>query len=123
MRALKTRWFGRWAAEAGITDVALSVAVEEIEHGLIDARLGSHLIKKRVPLRGRGKRGGARTMLAYRHGEMAIFIYGFAKNERDDVSPQALASLRKLVSELLRYDEPTIARMIDRTELIELERR
>ncbi|MFY9138571.1 MAG: type II toxin-antitoxin system RelE/ParE family toxin, partial [Zwartia sp.] len=31
-------------------------------HGLIDADLGGGILKKRVGLSGRGKRGGARTL-------------------------------------------------------------
>jgi hypothetical protein len=47
--------------------------------GLIDADLGGHIVKKRVALPGRGKSGGARTLLAYRLGDRAFFVYGFAK--------------------------------------------
>ena len=35
-----------------------------MERGLIDANLGGGIIKKRVPLPGRGKRGSARTLVA-----------------------------------------------------------
>jgi hypothetical protein len=35
-----------------------------MERGLIDANLGGGIIKKRVALPGRGKRGGARTLVA-----------------------------------------------------------
>ena len=54
--------------------------------GLIDARLSRQVVKKRVPLPGRGKRGGARTLVAFRQDDNAFFIFGFAKNERTNVS-------------------------------------
>jgi hypothetical protein len=38
-RILKTRFFRRWALEAGVTDMALIAAVQEIEQGLIDGDL------------------------------------------------------------------------------------
>jgi hypothetical protein len=56
--------FARWARKEGVTDRALRVAVAEMESGLVDARLGGGLFKKRVALPGGGKRGGARTIVA-----------------------------------------------------------
>ena len=38
-RILKTRFFRRWALQAGVTDMALLAAVQEIEQGLIDGDL------------------------------------------------------------------------------------
>ena len=60
-RVLKTRYFRRWAHAAGLTDEALLKAVREMEQGLIDADLGGGVIKKRIGVVGRGKRGGARV--------------------------------------------------------------
>ena len=42
-----------------LTDEALFDAVSEMAQGLIDANLGGGVVKKRVGLPGRGKRGGA----------------------------------------------------------------
>lgn len=53
-----------------------------MERGLIDADLGGHVVKKRVGIGGRGKSGGARTIIAYQISDKAIFVYGFAKNAR-----------------------------------------
>jgi hypothetical protein len=79
MQAFKTRTFAKWANGAGLDDDALATAVAEMERGLIDARLGGEVVKKRLALRGRGKRGGVRTLVAFRQGEKAFFIFGFAK--------------------------------------------
>lgn len=68
MRYFKTRAFNRWAGKAGVTDTVLLKAVADIERGLIDADLGSYLLKQRVALPGRGKSGSARTLLATRPG-------------------------------------------------------
>jgi len=43
--------------------------VVEIQKGLIDARLGGGLIKKRVARSGHGKRGGYRVILASNLGD------------------------------------------------------
>ena len=79
MRAFKTKAFARWAAGEGLGDEALAVAAAEMERGLIDARLGGQVVKKRVALAGRGKRGGARTLVAFRAAERAVFCLRLCK--------------------------------------------
>lgn len=91
MRIFKNKTFTRWARKEGLSDAALIQAVAEAEQGLIDVDLGGHVYKKRVALAGRGKSGGARTVLAYQVNEKAFFIYGFAKN----VPIHNLMSLRR----------------------------
>ena len=63
-RVFKTRTFARWSRKAGLADAALRAAVVEMAAGLIDADLGGRVYKKRVRLPGRGKSGGARTLIA-----------------------------------------------------------
>ena len=43
-------------------------------------------------------------------GTRAIFVHGFAKNERDNVERDELIALKKLATELLAYDDKTLAR-------------
>jgi hypothetical protein len=120
MRAFKTRWFGRWARREGLPERTMVAAVLEIERGLIDAELGGGLIKKRVALPGRGKRGGARTLLAYRRHDVAFFVYGFAKNDRPDINPRELSALQRMARELLSYDELRLGHLVATGELIEV---
>src|ERR1700761_3850573 len=101
MRVFKTKWFARWANDEGVSDATLLSAVEEMSRGLIDANLGGHEFKKRVGINGRGKRGGSRTLLAFRVDELAFFVFGFAKNERANVSDKALVALKLLGAQLL----------------------
>lgn len=118
--AYKTKWFHKWAGKEGLTDSALQTAIQEIDEGLIDADLGGRVIKKRIGLQGRGKRGGARTLLAYRFEDKAFFVYGFAKNERDNISRKELKALQLLAAELLGYGENELAQAIAADELIEV---
>ena len=64
-RVFKTRHFSRWMRKTELTDEALCSAVHEMSQGLIDADLGAGVVKKRVAMAGRGKRGGARTLVAH----------------------------------------------------------
>ena len=120
MRVFKTRWFQKWAAREGMGNEALLAAVEEMDSGLIDAELGGHMVKKRVALPGRGKRGGARTLVVYRYASLAFFVYGFAKNERANISDRELKALKLLATRLLGYTRPALVKAVNAGELIEV---
>ncbi len=121
MRAFKVKGFAKWASGECLDDDALASAVIEMEQGLIDARLGGQVVKKRVALPGRGKRGSTRTLIAFKQGDKAFFIYGFAKNERANVSDKELRALKLLAKELLNYTAPALAEATKAGELIEIE--
>jgi len=120
MRIFKNKWFHKWAAREGLGDEALLAAVEEMEDGLIDAELGGHVAKKRVALPGRGKRSGSRTLVVYQRANKAFFVYGFAKNERANISDKELKALKLLATQLLGYTNPALVKAINAGELIEV---
>ncbi len=121
MRAFKTKAFAKWARGQGLSDDALATAVAEMERGSIDAQLGGQVVKKRVRLPGRGKRGGTRTLVAFRRGERAFFVAGFAKNERANISGLELKALKLLAKQLLGYGQAKLAIAMEAGELIEIE--
>ncbi len=100
-RIFKTRYFARWMRKTELSDKALHSAVIEMTHGLIDADLGGGILKKRVGLSGRGKRGGARTLVATNKGNRWFFVYGFEKNDRANISDGELEALKDIATELL----------------------
>jgi hypothetical protein len=73
-----------------------------MKRGLIDANLGGGIIKKRVALPGRGKRGSARTLVATNKANRWFFVFGFEKNDRDNINAKELSVLKALASDLLR---------------------
>jgi hypothetical protein len=81
-RIYKNRWFAKFASREGISDAALVAAIDQANRGLVDADLGGGLIKQRVAREGGGKSGGYRTLVFFRHEELAIFAFGFAKSTR-----------------------------------------
>lgn len=95
-RIFKSRWLSRFAKREKIADASLNAAIARAEQGLIDADLGGGLIKQRVARPGAGRSGGYRMIVAYREGSRAIFLYGFAKNERENIEPDELEDLRAL---------------------------
>ncbi len=100
-RVFKTRHFSRWMRKTELTDGALLAAVDEMLQGLIDADLGGGIVKKRIGLAGRGKRGGARTLVATNKGNRWFFVYGFEKNNRTNVSDDELEALQDIAKQLL----------------------
>ena len=98
---LQTRYFKRWAKKAGLSDQELSRAVVEMVNGLVDADLGGGIVKKRVALPGQGKRGGTRTLLATNRSDRWIFVFGFEKNDRANISGKELEALKMLAGDLL----------------------
>lgn len=49
----------------------------------------------------------------FRHGERAIFAYGFAKNDRDNLDRNELLAFRKAAALLLGFDAEEVAKMIE----------
>ncbi len=120
MRIFKNRSFSKWASKEGLNDALLLAAVDEMERGLIDANLGGHVVKKRVAVGGQGKSGGMRTLLAYRVGDKAFFVYGFAKSARANISADELRALKYLAKELLSYSDRALGKAIKSGALIEV---
>lgn len=120
MRIFKTKWFNKWAEREKLSDEAIRNAVEELVAGLIDADLGGHVYKKRISLPGRGKRGGVRTLLAFKIEERAIFMYGFPKNERTNITADELRALKAYAKELLGYSEAALEKAVKAKVLIEV---
>lgn len=121
MRIYKNKDFHKWAAREGVEDSDLRTAVREIDQGLVDASLGGNLLKKRVALAGRGKRGGARTLVAYKSGDKAFFIYGFAKNVKANIKANELKALKLYATTLFGYGHRELAKAIKAGVLIEVE--
>lgn len=122
MRAFKTRTFQRWAGKAGVEDAALLDAMAQMERGLIDADLGGNLYKQRVALPGRGKSSSTRTIIATRFAEVLFFLYGFEKNDRDNITARELALYQRLAKELLEMNEAQIGAALTGQVLMEVKR-
>ncbi|MES2662099.1 MAG: type II toxin-antitoxin system RelE/ParE family toxin [Pseudomonadota bacterium] len=119
-RIFKNAWFTRFAVKEKISDAQLLEAVERAEKGLIDADLGGHIIKQRIARPGQGKSGGYRSIIIYKQGDKAFFVYGFAKNERDNLDRQETETYKKAAKELLALSDAQIKKLIEKHALIEV---
>ena len=120
MRVFKIREFGKWASREGVTDNVLGQVVAEMERGLVGVNLGGQVFKKRVALSGRGKSGGMRALLAYRISNKAFFIYGFAKNVKDNIRPRELKALKAAADIFLSYNNEELNQAVKAGALVEV---
>jgi len=104
-----------------VRDNVLISAIREIQEGLFDADLGGGIIKKRIALPGRGKRGSTRTLLATNRGDRWFFVFSFEKNERDNISNKELDALRALAEDLLRLTAKQMIEAIRQGSLVEVQ--
>jgi hypothetical protein len=116
----KTRWLVRYARRERIADRSLSEAIERAGRGLIDADLGGGIIKQRVARSGQGRSGGYRMLVAYRVGTRAVFLYAFAKNERENIDPDELPAFREIGAAWLAADAERIAQALEDGNLQEV---
>lgn len=71
---------------------------------------------------GKGRSGGYRMLVAYRSGDRAVFLFGFAKNARENIEPDELDTLRELAADMLALAEAALDRLKDAKELEEVGR-
>lgn len=119
-RIFKTRYFARWMRKTALSDVLLCKAVAEMAAGLIDADLGKGVVKKRVALPGRGKSGGARTLVATNRGNRWFFVFGFEKNQRANIDDTELEALQEVASDLLKLTSTELDRAVAEETLQEI---
>lgn len=119
-RIFKTRTFGRWQRKSELLDKMLCKAVDEMEKGLIDADLGGGVLKKRIALPGKGKSGGTRTLIATNKKNRWIFMFGFEKNTKDNITQPELVYLQGIAHYLLVSSDEGLENHIMHGELEEI---
>jgi hypothetical protein len=120
VRIFKTKWLVRFARHERIRDTSLREAISRVMRGQIDADLGGGVIKQRIARAGQGRSGGYRMLIAYRAKDRAVFLYGFAKNERENIDPDELLTLREIGAAWLAADTQQIERALKENVLQEI---
>jgi len=120
MRIFKIKAFDHWAEKIKLHNGVLRQAIFEIEYGQYEADLGGYLYKKRIALGSKGKSGGIRTIVAFRRDDKAIFVYGFSKNQRTNITSGELAAIKKLGKIYFAYTDEQIEAVIKMKEFVEV---
>ena len=117
---LKRRDFARWQAGEKLPDATLCKAVQEMESGLIDADLGGFLYKKRVARPGSGKSGGYRTLLSARFGSRYVFLYGFPKSDKANITQDEKKALQFAGKVFLELSAEALSKALQSGVLLEV---
>ncbi|MBV4516517.1 type II toxin-antitoxin system RelE/ParE family toxin [Pseudomonas sp. RW1P2] len=120
MEIFKRKDFARLQAAQRLDDELLCQAVDEMQRGLVDANLGGALYKKRVAAQGMGKRGGYRTLLSARIGNRCVFLHGFAKSDKANITLEEQNALRFAGKVLLNLSPLELCRALRAGVLMEI---
>ena len=121
-RIFLTKNFARWSANVGLTDAKIEQAITEIESGLVDADLGGHLFKKRIGINNQGKSGSLRTLIGFKAGDNAFFLYGFPKNERGNITKQEREAFKEMTRVFFQLSEESLRKAVESGALREIDR-
>jgi hypothetical protein len=112
VRIFKNKLFIRFARKAGISNAKLCQAVKEMESGKIDADYGGGVVKQRIAHPHAGKSGGYRSVILYHRGNKSFFVYGFAKNERENMNKVQERNFKQLAKALFAFSDDEIAKIV-----------
>ena len=121
MRVLKNAWFQRFARKEKISDAALCDAVARAGRGQVDADLGGGVLKQRIARPGKGKSGGYRTILFFRAGERSVFVYGFAKSDRDNIHSDEENAFKKAATYVLALSDAELDALMAEGHFVEVQ--
>jgi hypothetical protein len=120
VRIFKSRWFQRFARKEGIADAVLREAIARAEMGQIDADLGGNVVKQRIARHGQGKSKGYRTIILFRRGVKAFYVYGFAKSQRANIDDAEKEQFKEAAKHVLALTEKQLAELLKRGDFTEV---
>lgn len=121
LRIFKTKYFSKWAEAHKIEDGSLISAIHELCQGSTDGDLGGFLHKKRVARQGQGKSKGYRTIIAFKIDDIAFFVYGFAKNDLENIDTKTLKAFKQLSKDFMGMNSTRIELALSNNELFEVD--
>jgi len=120
LRVFKNAWFGRFARKEKISADALWDAVDRAEKGLLDADLGGGVIKQRIARPGEGKSKGYRSIVLYRKGDKAFFVYGFPKSDLGNIRDDEAEQFKRAAKMILTLSDDQICQLIENGQFEEV---
>jgi hypothetical protein len=114
VRVFKNKWFAKFARKEGIGDAKLWEVIEDVEAGRIDTDYGGGVIKQRLARTNEGKSGGYRSVILYRRGDKAFFVYGFAKSGRENIDEDEERGFKDLAKVTFSLSEAELAKLVEK---------
>jgi hypothetical protein len=112
-RTFKTTWFNKIARKAHITDQELCSAIRQVMIGQADD-LGGGVFKKRL------KKNQYRAILLAKIGQLWVYEYLFAKQDRANIDDDELADFRKLAEAYGNLTRQQINRLLQNNDWMEI---
>lgn len=109
-RAFKTSHFAKQAKDARIGDSELSQAMAELQKGQGDP-LGGGVWKKRLD------KNRQRAIVLARVDRLWVYVYLFAKKDRENITPKELRAFKKLSGD---YQSADVEQMLKNGDLHEI---
>lgn len=113
IRVFKTKWFSKAAKKAGISDSELWDAAVALSNGQGDD-LGGNVWKKRL------NKNEHRGIIIEKIGDSWIFVFLFAKQDRDNIEDDELHGFRELADLYASYSDADIEKAIKESKLVEV---
>jgi hypothetical protein len=120
LRVFKNAWFGRFARKEKISAEVLWDAVNRAENGLVDADLGGGVIKQRIARPGESKSKGHRSIVLYRKGDRAVFVFGFPKSDVGNIRDDEQEQFKKAAKSILALSDDHIRQLIENGQFEEV---
>jgi len=112
-RVFKTRWFSKAAKKALIKDDELCEAIAEVMEGQADD-LGGGVFKKRL------NKNRHRSIILARGRKYWIYVYLFAKKDRENIEDDELDAFRDLADVYAAKSEKDLIKELAAKELVEI---
>lgn len=120
MAILALKGVARAMRKLHCSDAMMAAACAEIAAGLTDADLGSNLYKKRIPIEGRGKSGGLRTIIASRFNGRWFILAILEKSDLVNIPSDQLRCLKQQTVLLLELEDAAIEKLIANGYLVRI---
>jgi hypothetical protein len=120
LRIFKSKWFNRYARKEDIDDAKLCESIQDADNGNIYADLGGGVIKQKISRLNEGKSGGYRTIILYRKKDIAVFMFGFAKSDEDNIGKEEVRVYKTLAIQVLGMTVPELEKQVKAGNFIEV---
>ena len=120
MAIYQIKEFHKWVKKNKIAKEKLLDAIKNIDGGSGVVDLGGDLYKIRIA-KNKGKSSGYRTIIVHRKNFRSLFLHGYEKNEKANISNVELAFFKNYAADFLNYSEESIKKMLDTGDILKLE--
>ena len=111
-RIFKSKWFVRFAHKERISDAKLCEAISDADKGNVNADYGGGVIKQRIARPGQGKSGSYRSIIYYRRGDKAFYVYGFSKKDRDNIADDEVREFKRQAKLTLALSDADLSKLL-----------